>query len=50
MDHGRLMMDGTPEEVFARGEELKEMGLALPAPWRSLPGCVRRALQWKEHV
>ena len=31
MDHGRLMMDGTPEEVFARGEELKEMGLALPA-------------------
>ena len=31
MDHGRLMMDGTPEEVFARDEELKEIGLALPA-------------------
>ncbi len=30
MDHGRLAMDGTPEEVFARGDELKKMGLALP--------------------
>ncbi len=30
MDHGRLVMDGTPEEVFARGDELKAMGLALP--------------------
>lgn len=31
MDHGKLMMDGTPEEVFLRGDELKKMGLALPA-------------------
>lgn len=31
MDHGKLMMDGTPEEVFSRGDELKKMGLALPA-------------------
>ena len=31
MDHGKLMMDGTPEEVFSRGGELKKMGLALPA-------------------
>ena len=30
MDHGRLVMNGTPEEVFSREEELKEMGLALP--------------------
>ena len=30
MDHGRLLMDGSPEEVFRRGEELKEVGLALP--------------------
>ena len=30
MDHGRLLMDGSPEEVFCRGEELKEVGLALP--------------------
>lgn len=31
MDHGKLMMDGTPEEVFSHGGELKKMGLALPA-------------------
>lgn len=31
MDHGKLMMDGTPKEVFSRGDELKKMGLALPA-------------------
>ena len=30
MDHGRLVMDGTPAEVFSREEELKSMGLALP--------------------
>ena len=30
MNHGRLVMDGTPAEVFSRGEELKSMGLALP--------------------
>lgn len=30
MDHGRLAMEGTPAEVFSRGEELKAMGLALP--------------------
>ena len=30
MDHGKIAMNGTPEEVFSRGEELKEMGLALP--------------------
>lgn len=30
MDHGRLAMAGTPQEVFSREEELKSMGLALP--------------------
>ena len=30
MNHGRLVMDGTPAEVFLREEELKSMGLALP--------------------
>lgn len=30
MNHGRLVMDGTPAEVFSREEELKSMGLALP--------------------
>lgn len=31
MDGGRLAMEGTPAEVFARGTELSEMGLGLPA-------------------
>ena len=30
MNHGSLVMDGTPEDVFSRGDELKAMGLALP--------------------
>lgn len=30
MDHGRLVMDGTPQEVFSRGDELKAMGLDIP--------------------
>jgi len=29
---GRVRMDGPPEEVFSRGEELLEMGLDLPFP------------------
>ena len=32
IDHGRLLMDGTPAEVFSRGEELRRVGLALPDP------------------
>ena len=31
MNRGRLVMDGTPREVFAKGEELKSWGLELPA-------------------
>ena len=31
MDKGRLVMDGSPAQVFARGEELKAMGLGLPS-------------------
>ena len=30
MDHGKLVMDGTPQEVFSRPEELTEMGLTVP--------------------
>ena len=30
IDHGKLVMDGTPQEVFSREKELKSMGLALP--------------------
>jgi len=31
MDKGRLVMDGSPKDIFARGEELKAMGLGLPS-------------------
>lgn len=30
MDHGRLVMKGTPSQVFSEGEKLKAMGLAVP--------------------
>ncbi len=30
MDDGRLVMDGTPREVFSRAEELEARGLAVP--------------------
>lgn len=30
MNRGRLVMNGTPTEVFARGEQLREMGLGQP--------------------
>ena len=29
-DHGRVVMDGTPEEVFSRPQELIQIGLAVP--------------------
>lgn len=30
MNHGKVVMDGTPREVFARGAELREIGLDVP--------------------
>ena len=30
MDQGRIVLDGTPKEVFSHNEELEEMGLAAP--------------------
>ena len=30
MNHGRVTMDGTPREVFSRGEELRAIGLDVP--------------------
>jgi len=31
MDHGRIVMDGTPEEVYEHAAELKSIGLNVPA-------------------
>lgn len=30
LNHGTVAMEGTPEEVFSRGEELRSIGLATP--------------------
>ncbi len=30
LDHARIVMDGTPAEVFARAQELEEIGLDIP--------------------
>lgn len=30
LNHGRVAMEGAPEDVFSRGEELRGMGLATP--------------------
>ena len=30
MNHGKVTMDGTPREVFSRGEELRAIGLDVP--------------------
>ncbi|MDO4833610.1 MAG: energy-coupling factor transporter ATPase [Bacillota bacterium] len=32
MDRGSIRMEGSPDEIFRRGEELKEMNLGVPAP------------------
>ena len=29
-DHGRLVMDGTPEQIFAEPEKLTAIGLSIP--------------------
>lgn len=31
MDNGRIVMDGTPREIFARVDELKKVGLNVPS-------------------
>ena len=32
MDEGMIVMDGTPQEVFAQGDRLTELGLGVPQP------------------
>ncbi len=42
MSHGRLVMDGTPDEVFMDGEPLRQAGLSLP-PYAELARRLREA-------
>jgi len=45
MDRGRILMDGTPRQVFARAEELMEAGLDVPQVTRVFLELQRRGVQ-----
>ena len=40
MKDGRIVMDGSPEDVFSRGDELREMGLSVP-PAKEIAGRIK---------
>ena len=42
MDHGKLVMDGSPQEVFSREEELRRIGLSVPDAME-IAGKIRQA-------
>ena len=44
-DHGHVVMDGTPEEVFSRPEELVGIGLAVPQATSLAMALRRRGLE-----
>lgn len=50
MDKGRLVMDGTPAQVFARGEELSAIGLSRPAAAEFAQMLVKRGLKLSTNV
>ena len=43
-DHGRLCMDGSPEDVFSRENELRAIGLDIPAPMEMAAALRRRGI------
>ncbi len=55
MNHGKIALDGNPEEVFSHGAELKELGLDIP-PLARLADILNGDLQekgiaqWFSHV
>ncbi len=48
--HGHLAMDGTPAEVFSRAEELKGMGLTVPAATEIALALQARGVELPESV
>ena len=44
-DHGTVCMDGTPEEIFARDEELTKIGLNVPKATALASALRRRGIQ-----
>lgn len=45
MDHGHIALEGTPDEVFAHGEELVELGLEEPFAARLSEGLRARGVE-----
>ena len=44
MDHGHILMDGTPADIFSRSEELIEAGLDVPQVTQVFLGLKKRGL------
>ena len=44
MDDGRIVMDGTPKEVFSRVEQLRDTGLAVPETIDLLDRLIQRGM------
>ncbi len=49
-DHGKIAMDGTPAEIFERADELKEMGLTVPAATEIALALRRRGVDIPESI
>jgi len=50
MDKGRLVMDGTPKQVFSKDKELKAMGLGLPMGSEFIRNLESRGVVFNEKV
>lgn len=49
-DHGQIAMDGTPEEVFSRPQELLDIGLAVPQATAAAMALRERGLELTDAV
>ena len=49
-DRGRIAMDGTPAQVFERAEQLKDMGLTVPAATEIAMALRRRGIDIPESI
>lgn len=45
MNHGEVVLDDTPKEVFSHREELEKMGLAVPTVTEIMGRCVKAGLE-----
>ncbi|MGN1098164.1 MAG: energy-coupling factor transporter ATPase, partial [Clostridia bacterium] len=50
MNHGSMVMNGTVAEVFARGDELRGMGLNTPQISRIVDGLIKAGLPLDRNI